>query len=599
MNRKPPACDERGAIMLIAVFVAIFVVGLLYYLIGVSGAVLFREKLQDAADSAVLSSAILHARAMNVIVLINIIMAAVLSVLVTVKLIQTLAIIGMGIAAALSWITMGSSLLAIPPLKTVESSMDTVYSTLQGPISNALSALNDVADAVRNETPRVALALAQADLEANPALPNTHGVVFGTRDKQDLPVEDDEFSTLCGQAAKLPATLAKDSLSAIPPLSVIMGALESPMQSLGSSLSWWFCGDGSGTPPSYQQTIDRLYPWTKSAEACEADTSTGKLSDASSATNSNCNESQSDEDAAKPDKVTGNCQAGHDCALGGPYDTHVGMSREQCYPSYSGLPAPFLYNYQTRSGVVEYRWNGKIWVRQEPVYQPPAYASSGKPPCGPRELHPGVAEGYNETVRKHDDVSEVLPVCSNEEAPSFLSGHGTSGDSKVVTFTEVLQILGCSRHITKDVDLSDAARAGQSDNQHAPKRVLLKDGDGDDINLGDENFQIRAILHSEIPTGLPEKMMSVALWHQESPDNPLSALRTLGNYSVAEAEFFYDSTEGRSEWMWNMNWRARLRRFRVPTGGALNQVEDFCNKLPTGCGPILDELKKLGTLIVH
>src|ERR1700690_1919722 len=128
------AKDDRGAIMLIAVFIAIFAVALLYYLIGISGTVLFREKFQDAADAAVLSSAIMHARAMNAIVLVNIIMAAVLSVLVTVKLIETVAIIGIGIASMLAWASFGASLLAIPPLHTVQSSMETAYNTLREPI---------------------------------------------------------------------------------------------------------------------------------------------------------------------------------------------------------------------------------------------------------------------------------------------------------------------------------------------------------------------------------------------------------------------------------------------------------------------------------
>jgi len=589
--------DQRGAIMLIAVFVAIFAVALLYYLIGISGTVLFREKLQDAADATALSSAIMHARAMNLIVLINIIMAAILSVLVTVKLIETLAIIGVGFAAALAWGTAGASLVAIPPLKTVQSSMQTAYETLRGPVFEALLALNDLADAVRDVTPGAALALAEADLAANPALPNTHGIVFGTR--RDLPVEDDEFTTLCGQAAKLPATLAKESLSAIRPLSAVMGALESPMQSLGSSLSEWFCGDGSGTPPPYQQTYERLYPRTDSSIACENDQSSGHLSEASSATNSNCNESQSDEKAAKPDPITGNCQVWHDCSLGGPYDTHVALAREQCSPTYSDQPSPFVYNYQTRSGVVEYKWNGKTWIRGAPIYDSPVYASSSNPPCGPPEQHPTVAEGYNETVRKHDDVNEVLPVCSSELAPSFLSARGTFGDTTTVNFTEALHLLGCKRRITKNIDLSDAQRVEKSGKDKSPKRVLLKDDDQKDVTLGDENFQIRAILHREIPTGLPERVMNAALWNQASPENPLSALRILGSVSVAEAEFFYDSTEARSEWMWNMSWRARLRRFRLPTGGAMSKVEDYCRQRPTGCGTILDQVKKLGTLIAH
>ena len=62
MKTASLARNNRGAIMLIAVFFAIFAVGLLYYLIGISSSVLYREKIQDAADSAALSAAVMHAR---------------------------------------------------------------------------------------------------------------------------------------------------------------------------------------------------------------------------------------------------------------------------------------------------------------------------------------------------------------------------------------------------------------------------------------------------------------------------------------------------------------------------------------------------------
>lgn len=56
--------DECGAVMLIAVFCAIFAVSMLCLAIGAGETVLFREHLQDAADSAALSGAITHARIM-------------------------------------------------------------------------------------------------------------------------------------------------------------------------------------------------------------------------------------------------------------------------------------------------------------------------------------------------------------------------------------------------------------------------------------------------------------------------------------------------------------------------------------------------------
>src|SRR5664280_917773 len=121
--------NDRGAIMLIAAFFAIFGVAILYYMIGMGQAVLFRERMQDAADATALSAAIANARGMNFIVLINIVMAALLAILVTIKLVEGIAILGMFIAAALAWVTFGATLTAIPPLRTIQQAMNTAYKT--------------------------------------------------------------------------------------------------------------------------------------------------------------------------------------------------------------------------------------------------------------------------------------------------------------------------------------------------------------------------------------------------------------------------------------------------------------------------------------
>ena len=70
--------DERGAIMLIGLLFAIFGVAMLYAAIGTAQSVLIAERIQDAADASVLSGAIMSARAMNLLVLLNIVMAALL-----------------------------------------------------------------------------------------------------------------------------------------------------------------------------------------------------------------------------------------------------------------------------------------------------------------------------------------------------------------------------------------------------------------------------------------------------------------------------------------------------------------------------------------
>src|SRR5688572_30729369 len=72
--------NQQGAIMVIGIFIAMMLVGMLYYLWGIGGAVLFRERMNDAADASAFSAAVVHARGMNILALLNIIMAALAAV---------------------------------------------------------------------------------------------------------------------------------------------------------------------------------------------------------------------------------------------------------------------------------------------------------------------------------------------------------------------------------------------------------------------------------------------------------------------------------------------------------------------------------------
>ena len=67
-------------IVIVAVFMSVFLVGCLWYLVGVGDAAIYREKMQDASDATAFASAVYHARGMNIIAMLNLIMAAALAV---------------------------------------------------------------------------------------------------------------------------------------------------------------------------------------------------------------------------------------------------------------------------------------------------------------------------------------------------------------------------------------------------------------------------------------------------------------------------------------------------------------------------------------
>ncbi|MBX3251467.1 MAG: hypothetical protein KF901_30090 [Myxococcales bacterium] len=81
MNERPRLLrDDRGAMMLLGIFMATIVIGMLYYVAGVGETITYRERMQDAVDSGAFAGSLLYARAMNVIVLLNMAIASVFAV---------------------------------------------------------------------------------------------------------------------------------------------------------------------------------------------------------------------------------------------------------------------------------------------------------------------------------------------------------------------------------------------------------------------------------------------------------------------------------------------------------------------------------------
>ncbi len=88
--------DQRGAVMVLGVVMAALMVGVLWHLVGVGDAIIYRERMQEAADATAFESAVWHARTMNLLVVLNIIMSAILAFLAMWRLAELL----VGLAAA-------------------------------------------------------------------------------------------------------------------------------------------------------------------------------------------------------------------------------------------------------------------------------------------------------------------------------------------------------------------------------------------------------------------------------------------------------------------------------------------------------------------
>lgn len=242
--------DNRGAIMVVGVFFSAFLVGALWYVAGVGNAVLFRERLQDAGDATAFAAAVYHARGMNIIAMINLVMAAVLGVLVALKIAKMLLMITYIITQIICMLPYCVGCWACPiaaAAKTGESAVDSLIEAVEPVINTLLQTMSKLQKAVAITFPIIAeeKALSTAKLYKNPVdgglMISDSLIPSGSR--LGLPVEEDSFTKLCEKAGEFVGefALAPFAVFGVPTkwASGLVGGLVAMAPS-------YFCGDSGG-----------------------------------------------------------------------------------------------------------------------------------------------------------------------------------------------------------------------------------------------------------------------------------------------------------------------------------------------------------------
>ena len=113
---------SSGAVTVLGLFAALVATGMVFYMVGVGEAIHHREVMQDASDASAFAAAVLHARGMSLIVLINLIMAGVLAVLVMIKVLITVVAVAMA-SRTLPAVTTSLGLLATPVVSVIAATI--------------------------------------------------------------------------------------------------------------------------------------------------------------------------------------------------------------------------------------------------------------------------------------------------------------------------------------------------------------------------------------------------------------------------------------------------------------------------------------------
>jgi len=276
--------DRKGAVLLTAVFMSAFLVGALWYVIGIGDAAIYRQYMQDGADAVAFGSAVYHARGMNIIALINLVMAAVLMVLVAFKIGQVLlgianiasCLIGAflnpicnmttaaqapyanfvmkvekivdkilrilnktstAVAIGMPWVAEGKAVLVSQQYKpTVDGGFMLSISLVPGPVERSLGGL------VAKKPPPSSTPGGETAATGSTDTKKSNGEM-----RWGLPVQEDEYANLCKRAAKNVTHLVFLPFKAIPVVGGLAAAVEkfaaSAVSSVVGFFSSYFCGD--------------------------------------------------------------------------------------------------------------------------------------------------------------------------------------------------------------------------------------------------------------------------------------------------------------------------------------------------------------------
>lgn len=97
---------ERGAVMLMGLFFAMFLIAGMWAMKGLGDAVVFRQRMQEAADHETYAAAVVHARGMNLVAALNVLMRILALLYLVMSVLRDLLVVAMallGACAAIPW----------------------------------------------------------------------------------------------------------------------------------------------------------------------------------------------------------------------------------------------------------------------------------------------------------------------------------------------------------------------------------------------------------------------------------------------------------------------------------------------------------------
>jgi len=566
--------NESGAVMVLAVFMAMIVIGALYYLSGLGSAIVAQERMQDAADATAFSSAVIHARGMNLLALINIILASLLAILVMLSMLASLLSLAAKILFAVTFFVPPAGTSAVK--SEVESNLATVAEkAMRVPVEGAMKAMSGVQKILKPAIPILANvnALKLSRESYQPVVKG--GITFPIF--TGLPAIDGDRRILCLKAGEYAAAMVMLPIDKIvgnvPGSSYVMGPLKNMAETAGETYALYYCGEGpKPKPPSH--TMDVPIPVIETAAKV------------------GCQKHKREADCTKYAEQIEDVQAAY-MPLEGVCDsgnTEIDrlclvrrkQARSQCDPrrnrsltqvSFRKVNITRHYRLEgTPKRVVEEakRTQEDGRVLKEKVF---AGGQLGFPILCQM---PGLGNGGFALDYTKWNVDPDKPLCHAEFEKPTVDDFVQSGETRLDrTYVEYTDVLGCLEQQTFTSEVGEL-QASEAMKKHKPQEMCNCAAQGESM------FQIRSIVtgDADVLTADASRRIVLATGGNATEETFLEGVGGLaGRFAMAQAEFYFDSADAdKAEWLWTMNWKARMRRLSFNRKKWQCPLESNCGK---------------------
>ena len=218
--------DTRGAVMLLGLFLALFLVASLFIVVSVGDAVLYRRQMQDGADAGAFAAAVVAAKGMNLHSVLNVAMAATAGVLLVIRSVEVL----LEIVLAILYAMMASIVMApkaaplIAAITPAEATVERIGDGVEQFVRISHDALDVAHHAVQHGYPVIAEARAIDAIALRgsfdpPVVAGFVLPVLGPRlpsGKLGLPVEPWPIDMLCDRASNAIGSSISNVTSKVP-----------------------------------------------------------------------------------------------------------------------------------------------------------------------------------------------------------------------------------------------------------------------------------------------------------------------------------------------------------------------------------------------